>query len=80
MNSKILKIIKFTAYTGLIAIGIHAIVKGCIAKRKRDTKEKMILIAKKLNNDIKNTERKTSAKNHEKNQEKYEKLWGETCN
>ena len=35
MNSKILKIIKFTAYTGLIAIGIYAIVKGCIAKYKR---------------------------------------------
>lgn len=76
MSNNILKILKFTAYTGLIAIGIYAVVKGCIAKHKKNSKEKMILIAKKLNNDIKNTERKISERYHEKNQEKYEKLWG----
>ena len=51
-------------------------------KRKKDAKEKMILIAKQLNTDIKNTERKISPRYHEKNQKKYDEMWGEenSCN
>lgn len=74
---KLTKILKITAYTTMIAAGIFMIVKGCIKKRKQDAKERMILIAKQLNTDIKNTERKTSPRYHEKNQEKYDELWGE---
>lgn len=74
---KLMKILKFTAYTTMIAAGIFMIVKGCIQKRKQDRKEKMILIAKQLNTDIKNIERKISPRYHNKNQEKYDDLWGE---
>lgn len=79
---KLMKILKITAYTTIITAGIFAIVKGCIQKHNQHRKEKMILIAKQLNTDIKNTERKTSPRYHDKNQEKYDKLWGEenSCN
>lgn len=77
---KLMKILKITAYTTMIAAGIYIIVKGCIEKHKKDAKEKMILIAKQLNTDIKNTERKTSPRYHNKNQEKYNEIWGESCN
>lgn len=82
MNEKITKILKITAYTGLIAASIFSIVKGLKEKKKHDTKEKMLLIAKQLNTDIKNTERKTSTRYHKKNQEKYDELWGDEsfCN
>lgn len=80
MNDKFLKVLKFMAYTGIIAASIFVIVQGCIESRKRKNKEKMILIAKKINTDIKNTERKTSSAYHNKNQEKYDELWGESCN
>ena len=74
MNEKITKILKIAAYTGLIAASVFSIVKGL--------KEKMLLIAKQLNTDIRNTERKTSPRYHEKNQEKYDELWGDesACN
>lgn len=79
---KLMKILKISAYTTIIVAGIFMIVKGCMEKRKKDTKEKMILIAKQLNTDIKNTERKTSPKYHKKNQEKYDEMWGKesSCN
>lgn len=79
---KLMKILKITAYATMITAGIFMIVKGCMEKRKKDAKEKMILIAKQLNTDIKNTERKTSPCYHKKNQKKYEELWGENsgCN
>ena len=54
----------------MIAAGVFMIVKGCMEKRKQKAKERMILIAKQLNTDIKNTERKTSPRYHDKNQEK----------
>lgn len=76
---KLMKILKISAYTTMIAAGIFMIVKGCMEKRKQDAKEKMILIAKQLNTDIKNTERKTSPRYHKKNQEKYDELWGDNC-
>lgn len=76
---KLIKILKITAYTGIIAVTVFAIVKACIKRRKEDTKQKMILIAKQLNNDIKNVERKTSARYHNKNQEKYDEMWGDSC-
>ena len=74
---KLMKILKISAYTTIIAAGIFMIVKGCMEKRKQKAKERMILIAKQLNTDIKNTERKTSPRYHDKNQEKYDELWGE---
>lgn len=78
---KLMKILKISAYTTIIAASIFAIVKGCMEKRKQDKKEKMILIAKQLNTDIKNTERKISPRYHDKNQEKYDEMWGENpCN
>ncbi len=77
MESKLMKILKITAYTTIIAAGIYTIVKGCMEKHKKDKKEKMILIAKQLNTDIKNTERKISPRYHDKNQEKYDEMWGE---
>lgn len=75
--NKLIKILKITAYSGIIIASIYSIVKGCIEKRKQERKEKMILIAKQLNTDIKNTERKISSKYHDKNQEKYDEMWGE---
>ena len=82
MNGKITKILKIAAYTGLIAASVFSVVKGLKEKNKHDKKEKMLLIAKQLNSDIRNTERKTSPRYHEKNQEKYDELWGDesACN
>lgn len=82
MNEKITKILKIAAYTGLIAASVFSIVKGLKEKHKHDKKEKMLLIAKQLNTDIRNTERKTSPRYHEKNQGKYDELWGDesACN
>lgn len=82
MNEKITKILKIAAYTGLIAASVFSVVKGLKEKNKQDKKEKMLLIAKQLNSDIRNTERKTSPRYHEKNQEKYDELWGDesACN
>lgn len=82
MNEKITKILKIAAYTGLIAASVFSVVKGLKEKNKHDKKEKMLLIAKQLNSDIRNTERKTSPRYHEKNQEKYDELWGDrsACN
>lgn len=76
MNNKFFKILQITAYTGIVIITVMAIIKACIQKRKQETKEKMILIAKQINNDIKNTERRISPKYHFKNQEKYDEIWG----
>lgn len=47
-----------------------------------DAKSQLLLIAKQINNDIKNTERRTSQNNHNKNHEKYKHLWGDksSCN
>lgn len=75
---KLMKILKITAYATVITAGIFMIVKGCMEKRKQKAKDKMILIAKQLNTDIKNTERKISPRYHDKNQEKYEEMWGES--
>lgn len=82
MNEKITKILKIAAYTGLIAASVFSVVKGLKEKNKHDKKEKMLLIAKQLNTEIRNTERKTSPRYHEKNQEKYNELWGDesACN
>ncbi len=82
MNEKCIKILKITAYTGIIAVCTFAIVKSCINKHKQKKHEKMLFIAKQLNTDIKNTDRKTSPRYHDKNQEKYDELWGNesTCN
>lgn len=82
MDKNILKIVKIAAYTGIIAATGISLIKMCIKKHKAKKKEKMLLIAKQLNTDIRNTERKISPRYHEKNQEKYNELWGNesTCN
>ncbi len=42
-----------------------------------DAKAQLLLIAKQINRDIKNTERRTSPKAHERNQKKFDKIkWG----
>lgn len=82
MDKNFLKIIKIAAYTGLAAAGVFSIIKSCVEKHKKHKKEKMLLIAKQLNTEIKNTERKISPRYHTKNQEKYDELWGDNgyCN
>ena len=76
---KLMKILKITAYATMIMASIFMIIKRCMEKHKKDTKEKMILIAKQLNTDIKNTERKISPRYHDKNQDKYDEMWGGSC-
>lgn len=83
MENKFLKILKITAYTGLIAASIFSILNGLKEKRKKDNKEKMLLIARQIDTQIRNTNRKTSPRYHEKNQAKYDELWGNnesSCN
>ena len=83
MQNKFLKILKITAYTGLIAASIFSILNGLKEKRKKDNKEKMLLIARQIDAQIRNTNRKTSPRYHEKNQAKYDELWGNnesSCN
>ena len=76
MNDKFLKILKITVYTAIVTMTIMAIVKACIQKRRQETKEKMVLIAKQIDSDIRNIERRTSPKYHYINQEKYDEIWG----
>ena len=79
MTEKFMKILKISAYTGMIIASGMVIAKMCMDKIKKDKKEKMILIAKKINTDIKNIDRKISPRYHDKNQEKYDEMWGESC-
>lgn len=83
MQNKFLKILKITAYTGLIAASIFSILNGMKEKKKKDDREKMLLIARQIDTQIRNTNRKTSPRYHEKNQAKYDELWGNnesSCN
>lgn len=48
--------------------------------KQDNDRERMILIAKKIDMDIKNTERRTSPRYHERNQEKYDNMdWNTSC-
>lgn len=72
-TSKILKII---AIAGITISAACALIKNIKSNKKKKNKNDMLLIARQINNDIKNTERKISRKYHKKNQEKYDNLWG----
>lgn len=76
MNVKLKNILKVIVYTGLITASVIAIMQNFSRKKNKNQKEEMILIAKKIDADIKNLERKISPRYHKKNQEKYNKLWG----
>ena len=83
MQKNFLKILKIAAYTGLIAAGVFSILSGMKEKKKKDDKARMLLIARQIDEQIRNTNRKTSPRYHEKNQAKYDELWGNnesSCN
>ncbi len=76
MDKNLKSILKVTVYAGIMTIGIFAFL-SCMAKqRKKDMKHRMILIARQIDADIINTQRKISPRYHEKNQRKYDELWG----
>ena len=76
MDKNLKNILKLTAYTMLFTAGIFTFL-SCMAKqRKKDMKNRMILIARQIDADIVNTQRKISPRYHEKNQRKYDELWG----
>ena len=90
MNDKLTKILKIIAVTGIVTAGAVSIAKSgmfkeMLQKLKQKMKhesdnERMILIAKKIDMDIKNTERRTSPLYHERNQEKYDNMeWNTPC-
>lgn len=76
MKNKFMQILKITAYTGIIFASTLYILTNLKEKKKKDNHERMLLIARQINAEIRNTNRKTSPRYHEKNQEKYDKLWG----
>lgn len=87
-----LRFLKFIAVAGIMTAAVISVLKCGIIQRKinefkkkfnyKKNRDSMILIAKNINHDIKNIERRTSPLYHEKNQEKYDKLWGDdySCN
>ena len=90
MDNKLEKILKIIAVTGIVTAGIISVAKSGMIKEmlqkmkqkmKQDNdRERMILIAKKIDMDIKNTVRRTSPRYHERNQEKYDNMdWNTSC-
>ncbi len=91
-ESHLVKVLKFIAVTGIMTAAVISVLKSGIIRHKLDevkrkfnykkNRDSMILIAKQINQDIKNINRRTSRKYHEKNQEKYNELWGNdySCN
>ena len=76
MDKNLKSILKVTAYAGIMTAGIIAFLVYMAKKRKKDMKNRMILIARQIDADIVNTQRKISPRYHEKNQRKYDELWG----
>lgn len=76
MDKNLKSILKITAYAGIMTAGIIAFLVYMAKQRKKDMKNRMILIARQINADIVNTQRKISPRYHEKNQRKYDELWG----
>lgn len=76
MDKNLKSILKVTAYAGIMTAGIIAFLVYMAKQRKKDMKNRMILIARQINADIVNTQRKISPRYHEKNQRKYDELWG----
>ena len=91
-ESHLVKVLKFIAVMGIMTAAVISVLKSGIIRHKLDevkrkfnykkNRDSMILIAKQINQDIKNINRRTSRKYHEKNQEKYNELWGNdySCN
>ena len=90
MDDKLTKILKIIAVTGIVTACVisgskSGMLKEMLQKMKQKMKqdndrERMILIAKKIDMDIKNTERRTSPIYHERNQEKYDNMdWNTPC-
>ncbi|CDE44536.1 unknown [Clostridium sp. CAG:768] len=76
MDKNLKSILKVTAYAGIMTAGIIAFLVYMAKQRKKDMKNRMILIARQIDADIVNTQRKISPRYHEKNQRKYDELWG----
>ena len=92
MNDKLKKVLKIVAVTGIVTAGVFALInseeireylKSAVRKLRKspegfdDDKAKLLLIAKQINRDIKNTERRTSEKAHSRNQKKFNNMkWG----
>ena len=76
MDKNLKSILKITAYAGIMTAGIIAFLVYMAKQRKKDMKNRMILIARQIDADIVNTQRKISPRHHEKNQRKYDELWG----
>lgn len=76
MDKNLKSILKITAYAGIMTVGIIAFLVYMAKQRKKDMKNRMILIARQIDADIVNTQRKISPRYHEKNQRKYDELWG----
>ena len=72
MDKNLKSIFKITAYAGIMTAGIIAFLVYMAKQRKKDMKNRMILIARQIDADIVNTQRKISPRYHEKNQRKYE--------
>lgn len=91
-EGKLVKVLKFIAVTGIMTAVVISVLKSGIIRRKfnemknkfryKKNRDSMILIAKRINQDIRNIDRRTSPRWHDKNQEKYDKLWGNdySCN
>lgn len=91
-EDRLIKVLKVIAITGIMTAAVISILKSGIIQKKinelknkfkyKKNRDSMILIAKQINRDIKNINRRTSLRYHEKNQEKYDKLWGDdySCN
>ena len=87
-----LRFLKFIAVAGIMTVAVISVLNSGIIQRKmnelkkkfnyKKNRDSMILIAKNINRDIKNIQRRTSPLYHKKNQEKYNKLWGDdySCN
>ncbi len=91
-EAKLVKVLKIIAVTGIMTAVVISVLKSGIIRRKfnemknkfryKKNRDSMILIAKRINQDIRNIDRRTSRRWHDKNQEKYDELWGNdySCN
>lgn len=83
MQNKIIKILRIIAYTGIITASVFSILRCVKERNRKDNNERMLLIARQIDAQIRNTNRKTSPRYHERNQVKYDELWGNnesSCN
>lgn len=91
-EKQLVKVLKFIAVAGIMTAAVISVLKSGIIRHKFDeikkkfnykkNRDSMILIAKRINQDIRNINRRTSPRYHDKNQAKYDELWGNdySCN